>query len=189
MKKDVELLDAIKRIAALEIVENVAATDWLTGQKNRRGVTQALASADAQFQSVVMFDIDGLKKVNDAFGHLIGDEYVKVITARIASSFKVSDIFGRWGGDEFIAILPLNEATALEVVKRVIENVHSTPIVSNGIEIEARVSAGVAPWPDGTSLDEILALADQALYGAKAAGGSRALSYSGYQRETSALRE
>lgn len=189
LKKDEQLAQALKDVATLEIVEKVASTDWLTGQLNRRGVSLALADSPTQFQSVVMFDIDGLKKVNDAFGHLVGDEYVKNITSRIAANFKASDIFGRWGGDEFVAILPLDELSAVDVVNRVIDEVHSSPIVSNDIEIEARVSAGVAPWPDGANLDEILSLADQALYGAKASGGSRAFSFTQYRAETSSLRD
>lgn len=189
IQKDEQLAQALKEVASLELLESVASTDWLTGQLNRRGVALALADSPSQYHSVVMFDIDGLKKVNDAFGHLVGDEYVKNITARIAAHFKASDIFGRWGGDEFIAILPLEEMRAVEVVNRVIEEVHSTSIESDGIEIEARVSAGVAPWPEGTELDDILGLADQALYGAKAAGGSRAVSYSDYREETASLHD
>lgn len=189
LRKDEQLAAALKEVAALEILEDVASTDWLTGQKNRRGVSQALAASPEQFQSVVMFDIDGLKKVNDAFGHLVGDDYVKTITARIAANFKATDIFGRWGGDEFIAILPLDELTAVEVVTRVIDEVHSTPIVSNDIEIEARVSAGIAPWPDGEDLDHVLANADQALYGAKASGGSKAVPFTEYFENTSAFHD
>lgn len=187
VQKDKQLAQALMEINELEMLERVASTDWLTGELNRRGVALALSNSQYKYQSVVMFDIDGLKKVNDAFGHLVGDDYVKNITARIASNFKASDIFGRWGGDEFIAILPLEELRAVEVVNRVIEEVHRTAIESDGIEIEARVSAGVAPWPEGTELDEILGLADQALYGAKAAGGSRAVSYSDYREETASL--
>ena len=185
LQKDEQLASALRELASLEILETVASTDWLTGEKNRRGVAQALEEAEDTFQSVAMFDIDGLKKVNDSFGHRVGDDYVKNITARIAANFKATDIFGRWGGDEFIALLPLEESVAVDVVNRVIHEVHSTPIVSNGIEIEARVSAGVAPWSDGADLDQVLADADRALYAAKASGGSRALSFTEFESNSS----
>jgi diguanylate cyclase (GGDEF)-like protein len=185
LRKDEELADVLSAMAELEMVERVAVTDWLTGQKNRRGVAQAIEEADVNFQSVVMFDLDGLKKINDSLGHKVGDVYVKTITSRIAANFNQDDIFGRWGGDEFVAILPLNEEQAVTVVERVIDAVHSTPIVTDGLEIEARVSAGIAPWEPNQDLDATLAKADEALYGAKAQGGSRALGYTKYLNELS----
>lgn len=185
LRKDEELTNVLRAVAELEMVERVAITDWLTGQKNRRGVVQAIEEAEINFRSVVMFDLDGLKRINDSLGHRVGDVYVKTITSRIAANFDHNDIFGRWGGDEFVAILPLEEAQAVAVVERVIEAVHSTPIVTDGLEIEARVSAGVAPWEAGQDLDATLANADEALYGAKAHGGCQALSYTSHMRQLS----
>ncbi len=185
LRKDDELTEVLRAVAELEVVEKVAVTDWLTGQKNRRGVAQALEEANKKFHSVVMFDLDGLKKINDSLGHKVGDVYVKTITSRIAANFNQDDIFGRWGGDEFVAILALEETQAVKVVERVIEAVHSTPIITDGIEIEARVSAGVAPWEHDEALDAILAKADEALYGAKAHGGSQVLGYTAHIEELS----
>lgn len=185
LRKDEELADVFRAVAELEVVERVAITDWLTGQKNRRGVAQAIEDANVSFKSVVMFDLDGLKKINDSFGHKVGDFYVKTITSRIAANFDQDDIFGRWGGDEFVAILPIDEMQAISVVERVIQAVHSSPIVTDGLEIEARVSAGVAPWNPEEDLDATLAKADEALYGAKAQGGSRALCYTEHVNQLS----
>ncbi len=176
--KEEQLREAFREVARLEVIESVADTDWLTGTRNRRGVAQAIEESRRELSSVVMFDIDGLKKVNDSFGHLVGDEYVKGVTSRIAGNFKTDDIFGRWGGDEFIAVLPLSEVDAASVVARVIEAVHKDPILAKGLQIDARVSAGVAPWTRGRSLDQVLTHADQALYSAKAHGGLQVMTYS-----------
>lgn len=178
IEKDKRLAHALKEVTKLEIYETVASTDWLTGQLNRRGISIALSNSPEKFQSVVMFDIDGLKKVNDVFGHLAGDDFVKNISARIAANFKANDVYGRWGGDEFIAILPWEEARAVEIVNRVISEVQRTPIEIKGSEIDARISAGVATWSVGADLDDALKLADQALYRAKAGGGGQVVGYS-----------
>jgi len=180
LKKDEAFAEAIKELARLEIAKEVGSTDWLTGQRNRRGVAEAIERATQRFQSVVMFDIDGLKRVNDSFGHQIGDEYIKNVTSRIAANFKAEDIFGRWGGDEFVALLPLEEKAATKVVERVINEAFQTPIVIHGIEVQARVSAGVAAWVKGATIDQALTNADEALYGAKAMGGHQTLAYSNF---------
>ena len=169
---DEKLNSAIASAVRVRTLEEMASTDWLTGKLNRRGVAQAIEGVEHQFQTVVMFDIDGLKQINDTFGHRVGDKFIKHLTTRIAANLKDTDIFGRWGGDEFVLLLPHGLKDSKTIVERVIAACQESPLVVGETSIPVHLSAGLANWGEGENFDKALANADSALYAAKHRGGS-----------------
>ena len=121
----------------------------------------------------IMLDIDNFKKVNDTYGHLIGDQVLREVAKTIAESIRKIDIAARYGGEEFAVILPETEAEMARVIaNRIRANVAKIDIeVANNVHIRPSVSVGTAEYPtcadDGTTLIE---LADIALYQAKSGG-------------------
>ncbi len=123
---------------------------------------------------LVMFDLDQFKRINDQFGHAIGDK-VLVAFCRLASAqLRPHDLFARIGGEEFVTLLPHSASEAICLAERVR---NAFEIASYAIEeqtIRLTVSVGIASLsPDTTDLDELLKAADVALYRAKAAGRNR----------------
>lgn len=164
--------------------EVMARTDVLTGLKNRRAFfDEAPALMDNCIKkelptSVVMFDIDHFKSINDQFGHAGGDVALQHVAKLLESSLRRSDICCRFGGEEFTLLLPntdLDEAKqTAEKLRSLIEN---TPVTFSRELIPLTASFGVAE--DGQDLDAILNHADQAMYKAKRAGRNRVSVYSG----------
>lgn len=171
-------LSSLQAATEAEVSRKAAVTDFLTELPNRRGLQDLVTSTNHSTKSVVIFDLDGLKSVNDQHGHLAGDAFIRIVAERIKRSIKSDDIFGRWGGDEFVAVLPVDEATALETVNRVIANLKEREISIGEVRFPAAVSAGVAGWWQGAALETVITAADLALYRAKAKGGSQAMAHS-----------
>lgn len=155
--------------------------DGLTGMLNRRAIEEAL---DAQIQrsrrsgevfALMMLDVDHFKAINDRHGHTVGDLALKHAAALLRSGLRDVDRLGRYGGEEFLLLLPgLPLAQAHPVAERLREQLMSRPLVYGGTTIELSVSIGVADWNgDAAELPRVLALADAALYRAKAAGRNR----------------
>lgn len=130
--------------------------------------------------SVVMLDIDHFKKINDTYGHGVGDQVLHEIAALIKNSVRAADIVARYGGEEFLILMPetgLNEAC--QVAERVRQVVADNPIENKDTAISTTLSLGVAELNRNVkSLDELIKFADQALYKAKANGRNRVESYS-----------
>ena len=122
-----------------------------------------------------MFDVDLFKDMNDTFGHAAGDEMLKAIAAELLVVTRTFDIACRYGGDEFVVVLPRVDsqralARAEEWRLRLAETMAG---VGDG-RVSATVSLGVATLPEhGTTIDEIIATADQAVYASKKAGNDR----------------
>ncbi|WP_310697755.1 diguanylate cyclase [Marinospirillum sp.] len=158
-------------------LERVSITDKLTGCYNRhhldRVLTEqvSLARRHARPMSIVLFDLDYFKAVNDNYGHQIGDEVLKSFARLVEQKVRTSDVFGRWGGEEFLLICPetsCNQAfQAAEKIRKALEE-HECPL-----GIEQRISAGVMALKEGMTLDQLLSGADYQLYQAKAAGRNR----------------
>ena len=144
-------------------IEKDAMYDELTGILNRRGVYERLK--DEKGGSILFFDIDHFKNINDTYGHEFGDYVLKELGKILKSSFRKSDIVGRWGGEEFIVILPhttYNDALKIaEKLRRTIEN-HDF----KGKKVT--VSIGITEYKG--DLEENLKKADEALYEAKNSG-------------------
>jgi len=156
-----------------------AFVDPLTGMFNRRGFADATArmikrEADAGRQVTVMiFDIDHFKSVNDRFGHPAGDEVLRLFSAIVTSTLRVTDLCGRIGGEEFAALLPCPIDEAMVAAERVRTAFESSGIAVDDTPIVTTVSIGVASGAARTELDVLLAAADTGLYQAKRGGRNR----------------
>jgi diguanylate cyclase (GGDEF)-like protein len=124
--------------------------------------------------SVMMFDLDYFKSINDRFGHDVGDEALQAFAATASSSMRIHDIIGRLGGEEFAAILPGGTDTATLVAERVRANFELRGAEIGGHIMNATVSIGIAEsLPDVANVGVLLSRADRALYAAKASGRNR----------------
>lgn len=161
-----------------------ASLDPLTGIFNRRGFAEATArmierEADAgRPVTVMIFDIDHFKSINDRFGHAAGDDVLCRFANVISGTLRITDLCGRIGGEEFAALLPCSMEEALLAAERVREAFATSGIVIADTSVNTTVSIGVAGGPVGTELDVLLAAADTALYQAKRGGRNRVQSAS-----------
>jgi len=159
--------------------KTAAMTDVLTGLFNRRAFLEAAERLLAQRArkrqpvSVLVFDLDHFKSINDRFGHATGDEALKVFARTASANLRASDVVGRLGGEEFAAILPSGEADAAMVAERLRTAFQSAGVEIGGHRIGATVSIGVATVVPPAAIDALLSRADIALYRAKSNGRNR----------------
>jgi diguanylate cyclase (GGDEF)-like protein/putative nucleotidyltransferase with HDIG domain len=185
MESHLRLQEYTSRLERMVQVERQqASTDALTGLLNHRGALQALQSAFANAESdgtpcsLLMGDIDGFKLFNDTYGHVMGDDVLKLAAdvARRASE-PVNGIVCRYGGDEFLIVLPgLDKVSGMSVAKEITERLGRAEFRSEqNTLVPVSMSLGVASYPeDGDSSAKIVAAADSAMYSAKRRdGGSR----------------
>lgn len=160
-----------------------AVTDALTGLVNRKGLSEAMEEAIAmvtkssEIPCLLMLDIDHFKRINDNYGHLLGDKVIQFIGKTLQSSIKGRDTAARYGGEEFAILLP---ETTLQGAQAVGENIRATVErgrirrMDNKESIGAiTVSVGVARYRDGESISEFIGRADKALYASKHGGRNR----------------
>jgi diguanylate cyclase (GGDEF)-like protein len=123
----------------------------------------------------MMLDLDHFKRINDEYGHLIGDQVLQEFAKRCECSVREVDLVGRYGGEELMILLPeTDRKTALQVAERLRTTIASTPIQVFGKEISVTVSIGVTTQDENTTdLETLIARADQALYIAKHKGRNR----------------
>ena len=156
-----------------------AAMDPLTGMLNRRGFAEACARVIEREAhagrpvSVLIFDIDHFKSINDRFGHPAGDELLKLFSTVVMSNLRISDLSGRIGGEEFAALLPCSLEEGVLAAERVRMAFAGAGITVEEGPVDTTVSVGVAGGPAGTELEVLLAAADTALYQAKRCGRNR----------------
>ena len=164
---------------AVRAYKTAAATDPLTGLLNRRGFFDAAAAMMGAHRatktpvSVLAFDIDHFKKINDTHGHAAGDAMLQLFATVVSRTMRGGDIIGRVGGEEFVALLsgPMAEtAVAAERMRNAFVTATDGP---NGHGIPATVSVGVACGSPHAAIDMLIARADTALYRAKANGRNR----------------
>lgn len=162
------------------VLKTAAMTDHLTGLFNRRGFFEAaeklIETQRKQGQSVtiMMFDLDHFKSINDRFGHDVGDEALQAFAATASTNMRLHDIFGRLGGEEFAAILPGGAETALMVGERVRVAFETSGAEIAGHAMNATVSIGITEsLADVAHIQTMLSRADRALYAAKAKGRNR----------------
>jgi diguanylate cyclase (GGDEF)-like protein len=155
----------------------LADRDGLTGLYNRRRLSERLteliedAAAQGHSLGVLFIDLDGFKRINDVFGHAMGDELLKTVAARIASRARTDDVVCRYGGDEFIVLLPRvpDRAAAREVADTIAERV-ALPCRLGGEELRVTAAIGISLFPDdGYTGLELLERADRQMYRIKAA--------------------
>ncbi len=159
-------------------VATLVSTDPLTGLPSKRRFDQAFEfSLQAAVQgssplALLMMDMDGLKKINDTHGHLFGAFAIGETGRLIARVVGFKGHACRFGGDEFSAFLPAHDpAAATAVAEEIRQAVESAGLTKDGILLEPTISIGLACYPDaGSDLIELVAMADKALYRAKAQG-------------------
>jgi diguanylate cyclase len=161
-------------------LESKANADPLTQLCNRRGLEQAVAELSQGRAigltgwSVLMADIDHFKKVNDTYGHLLGDQVIRAAAEVLRSGIKGRDIAARWGGEEFVVLLPETSGAGAMTLAEQLRGVFSRArIRRNGEETvvaSVTMSLGVAEIAPGESLEQAIDRADKALYSAKQSG-------------------
>ena len=164
--------------AALEL-ELLAQRDALTGLLNRRGVETHLADALAEAgraegavpSTVTLIDIDHFKRINDEFGHPVGDEVLKAMAGHLQRILRPADAAARWGGEEFLLVS--RGATVADTLDRIEHLQALIRAATWPAGIQVRASFGVAELQPGEAVDDALERADMALYGAKAGGRDR----------------
>ena len=154
--------------------------DELTKVYNRRyffEASQLIENGSAlvpKDTSILMIDIDDFKVINDTYGHHIGDQALKNLTKNISSMLRATDIFARYGGDEFICLLPnTKQDQALEIARRIADQFARPIALDNNDKIVLNASTGVATADHEVKMEELIAMADRAMYKAKHAGKDR----------------
>ncbi len=164
--------------AARKQLKHFASTDPLTSLPNRRAfmeaasqhIRQSLGDPERKL-SLAIFDIDHFKRINDRFGHPVGDEVIKEVGQRAIAALRKHDFVGRIGGEEYGVLLPRTDLqTARTVCERLREAIAGSPIVRNDAIISFTASIGITELCRDDDVDHLLARADSALYDAKTGG-------------------
>lgn len=171
---------AMTNIQLYEKVMRQARTDGVTGLLNHRAFYRELdreVSRQKRYGgnlSLIMVDLDGLKKVNDTFGHRAGDSAIRHVAQKIKLCIRQTDIAARYGGDEFAIILPNTQLEdAMVVARRLVKLVSGKSILFDHQELNISVSVGLGELKADTSLEDLMNRADMALFEAKTAGKNR----------------
>jgi len=166
--------------AANAKLEHISRTDVLTGVANRRAAVETLrnevrrASRYGSTVSVCIIDVDHFKAVNDTYGHLGGDEVLRVLGRTLGQAVRDCDTVGRYGGEEMVIVMPETPlAGAAGVAERLRRTVEMLDIPFKDTRIQITFSAGVAEFCEGEDENALLDRADAALYRAKASGRNR----------------
>ncbi len=171
-------------IEDVRLQDYLASIDGLTGILNRRALMtearrQEERRVDAGGLGLMMIDVDHFKRINDRFGHMVGDEVLRQVVSALRMSSRGSDVLGRYGGEEFLMLLPgADESRLAKVGEKLRAAVEAIPSIEfagrDGYPETLTISVGATVLrPDGGSLDSAIALADHALYQAKHAGRNR----------------
>jgi diguanylate cyclase (GGDEF)-like protein len=168
-----------------EELVHLAAHDPLTKVYNRRRFEEDLARELAEHRrlgrggALLWFDLDGFKQINDQFGHSAGDEVLVHFADALREQTREYSSLARFGGDEFVMLVPgADQAEALRAAQRLLDLFGAQPVTVAGTEIVISTSIGVALYPsDGTTVDELLAHADAAMYDAKKSGNGLVRSF------------
>lgn len=167
-------------------LEHLATTDGLTGLINRRQAEilfeQILAAARRHLApaSVVMVDLDHFKSINDTYGHEAGDAVLKLVAEQFRARVRASDVVARYGGEEFLLVLSETDLdAAVRVAETLRRRIQDTPFAAGDRRVHLSASFGVTALNlvRGASADEIIHMADEAMYCAKGLGGNRVVTW------------
>ena len=182
---DIALIELFSQLAGASIgniklfgrLQRQATRDGLTGLANHKTFYETLEKELWRSRryggqiSLIMVDIDNLKKINDTFGHRAGDKVISEISKKIRSCIRQIDTAARYGGDEFAVILPNTTlAEAVIVAERMVDAVAGSPIAWEKEHMALSISVGVGQYDAASSPEDITSRSDQALYTAKKAG-------------------
>jgi diguanylate cyclase (GGDEF)-like protein/PAS domain S-box-containing protein len=164
--------DVTDRVERRQALARQARQDPLTGLANRAGLIEGIAAAvehsprQGMHIAVLYCDVDGLKAVNDTYGHQVGDTLLRAVADRMAGAVRRDDLVARIGGDEFVVLATgiTDDEAALALAGKVAEAVSRPLTADGGTVLLPRLSIGVAMARAGQSPDDVLAAADRALY-------------------------
>jgi len=185
-----QMAATLKHFQRFRSIKNIAIYDTLTDLYNRRyfeerlGLEGQKAFSGSTSLSLVMVDIDHFKRVNDTFGHTEGDRVLKEISSILKASVRKKDTVARYGGEEFILILPeANLEDSYQIAERIRRLVENAPFEIGNVRLTLTVSLGISNFPthQPESKEDLIEMADQALYDAKRSGRNRVCIF---QRET-----
>lgn len=182
-----EYLGHLRQLRMSQRLRRQATTDVLTGLANRRSFIQqgrkelARARRTGKPASVVAIDVDHFKRINDTYGHSVGDSVLREIARRLTGEVREGDLVARTGGEELSVLLSdSNQESAMRVAEKLRRVVAETPIVAGSFEVPVTVSLGVGTLcGECSELDPLLAEADRGLYLAKRSGRNRVASSGG----------
>jgi diguanylate cyclase (GGDEF)-like protein len=151
--------------------------DALTGVSSRTSLLRELKTAigraakTGQPLVVVMADLDHFKAINDQHGHLVGDQVLKDVAARVKSALREFDLVGRYGGEEFVVLLENTSLhTANQVAERIRRRIANEPVHLGSADVDVTISQGLALCKEDDTVQSLLRRADRAMYRAKSAG-------------------
>ncbi|HIP54589.1 MAG TPA: sensor domain-containing diguanylate cyclase [Sulfurimonas autotrophica] len=167
-------MDITNRIEMQKKLQKLATIDSLTGIYNRYKIDDAINLQIARSKRykepfcLIMLDVDHFKKVNDTYGHDIGDKVLKALSRLISKHIRCTDIFGRWGGEEFAVILEnTKKEEAIEIAEKLRKIVEAYSIENR---YKITISLGVGEYKEGESREDLVKKVDKALYRAKENG-------------------
>ncbi len=170
-----------KQAELLRRLDKAAKTDYLTGLKNRRQMSDEIDkliknyAVTNQSFAILLGDIDFFKKINDTFGHDAGDFILKYVSDVFMQNIRFIDSVSRWGGEEFLILVPgIKTSDAVSLANRIRLAVESTTIMYKSNEIKVTITIGVAIFDDASDTKErLIKRADQALYRGKNSGRNK----------------
>lgn len=185
--KPITLLDALKELKrvlqqrdALEFqLRNIANTDNLTGVSNRLALEEYiryLENKPNQFKhtGLIIIDIDDFKHVNDTFGHIVGDEVIKLIAEKLQLNVRASDLIVRYGGDEFLVLIEhINFPEAWAIANKILQEIGRSELYIAELNQNIRISVSAGVVVGGASWMSLLEKADKSLFQAKANGKNK----------------
>jgi len=156
-------------------------TDELTGLSNRRALREKLEKEVARSHRtendfvIIICDVDHFKRINDRYGHVVGDAALRHLAERVKTVLRNYDVPARWGGEEFMFLLPDTDlAEGKLVAERICAEVAEKPFQTTDVEeINLTISCGVGDWKSYRDLDELIRITDDRLYRAKEMGRNR----------------
>lgn len=177
-------------------LELLITKDPMTGLYNRRGFLEIAKKifSDIQYQkenkntlrkhviidsfAILFFDVDHFKKINDTYGHDIGDKVLKFVASIIESKVRTSDFVGRWGGEEMVAaLLGAHEHDAAQKAEEIRKAIKSRVRIPRHPEFKVTISIGVAELDGSATLEDLIKRGDEAMYQAKQRGRDRVVKY------------
>jgi diguanylate cyclase (GGDEF)-like protein/PAS domain S-box-containing protein len=158
-------------------LERLARIDTLTGLANRREFDERAALALARTRrhrlplALLSFDVDNFKTINDTYGHGAGDEVLRVFAQRLQKAVYAEDVVARLGGDEFVVLIEnVGSPEMAELIARKLIHAMTIPVMVDDVALNVSTSVGIGFSSDATTVEQLSALSDKALYAAKAAG-------------------